>query len=763
VEGLSGWKHNDLLVGTSFPIGVVDAVGGGVEENLGFQSRLTQAGVDRIHGLQQIVGGAPLDDPDATILDPSNGTDIILGGDGSDTIQGKAGDDIIDGDAWLNVRISVRANKDGTGAELFSVDTARELQPLLLNREINPGQLTIVREILWADGHNDVDVAVYSGNRSEYEILDFGNSDGFFIVAHTNPVLVGNALSDGIDTLRNIERVRFADQTVTLINLAPVGAPAISDITPTEGEMITASLGTLIDYDGMPAPGGYSYQWQVLTGGSWTNIGGATGASFTPTQAVVNHQLRVQVSYTDGGGTLETVASAATAVVGDLFIGGHGADTPTLTAGADHAFGNNGNDTLDGGAGADTLEGGMGYDHYIVDDVGDVVVEAAGGGIDTVRALMSYTLGSEVEHLQLIGTGGDSGTGNELANMIIGNAANNSLSGLSGNDSLFGQDGDDTLDGGVGADALVGGFGNDTFIVDDVDDRVLENSGQGIDLVLASISFTLTSSVENLTLTGTTNINGSGNVLANIITGNDGNNMLFGDAGVDTLFGGLGNDTLDGGSGNDSLIGGAGDDTYIVSSSGEILVELAGGGIDLAISSTGYALAAEVENLTLTGALAINGDGNVLTNAIIGNDGANRLRGFDGSDTLSGGDGNDTLIGGAGADVLDGGAGLDAFRYDSASEGGDTIIGYVGAEDRIQISVSGFGGGLTTGTNLLATGRYMENVGGFATNAIGQFAFDTSTQTLWWDVDGTGAADRVMIASVVGATGWSVSELQLFA
>jgi hypothetical protein len=81
----------------------------------------------------------------------------------------------------------------------------------------------------------------------------------------------------------------------------------------------------------------------------------------------------------------------------------------------------------------------------------------------------------------------------------------------------------------------------------------------------------------------------------------------------------------------------------------------------------------------------------------------------------------------------------------------------------VQISVSGFGGGLTISTNLLATGRYVENAGGFATNAVGQFAFDTSTQTLWWDTDGTGIDSRVMIASLTGATGWSVSELQLIA
>ncbi|MFC7540322.1 beta strand repeat-containing protein [Siccirubricoccus deserti] len=877
------------------------------------------------------------------MLDTADATDIILGGDGSDTIQGKAGNDIIDGDAWLNVRISVRANSDGTGAELFSVDSMTQIQQQIFAGTINPGQLKIVREILHADGHDDLDIAVYSGNRSEYEIFDFGD---FIQIAHVNPVLVGNALSNGIDTLRNIERVRFADETVTLRNLAPVGTPRSATSRRPRG-MITATLGTLVDYDGLPPVSSFSYQWQVLIGGTWTNILGATAAAFTPTESVVNHQLRVQVSYVDGGGSFETVYSGPTAVVGDLFVGGNGADIPVLTAGADHAFGNGGNDTLDGGAGADTLEGGAGDDTYIVDDAGDVVVEVAGQGTDHVLASVDFTLSGSLENLTLIGLaningtgtnganlitgnaganvlsgaggndtliggGGDDtmlggmgddvyivddagdvvfeaagqgtdlvmasvnysiagsgslenltltglanidGTGNNGTNVITGNAGNNLLNGGGGHDTLFGGLGNDTLDGGTGADSMVGGAGDDTYIVDNAGDVVVEVAGQGTDHVLASVDFTLSGSLENLTLIGLANINGTGtnganlitgnagaNMLSgaggndtliggggddtmlggtgddiyivddagdvvfeatgqgtdlvmasvnysiagsgslenltltglanidgtgnngtNVITGNDGNNLLSGGGGHDTLFGGIGNDTLDGGTGADSMVGGVGDDTYIVDSAGDVMVEVTGGGVDLVMASVSHTLGIEVENLMLTGTLAVDGSGNVLANMITGNDATNRLNGGDGNDTLIGAGGNDTLIGGAGADVLSGGAGLDTFRYNFADEGGDTIVGYVGAEDRVQISVSGFGGGLALGMDLLATGRYVENADGLATNAVGQFAFDTITQTLWWDVDGTGTEDRVMIASLTGATGWSVSELQLIA
>jgi Ca2+-binding RTX toxin-like protein len=167
--------------------------------------------------------------------------------------------------------------------------------------------------------------------------------------------------------------------------------------------------------------------------------------------------------------------------------------------------------------------------------------------------------------------------------------------------------------------------------------------------------------------------------------------------------------------------------------------------------------------MTLTGVAAINATANALANVITGNEVANRLNGGAGNDTMFGGGGDDTLMGGVGADQLTGGAGLDVFRYDFASEGGDTILGYVGADDRLQISVSGFGGGLLQSTNLQATGRYVENVGGTATVAFGQFAFDTAAGVLWWDADGTGAGARTMVADLTGAIGWSVSELQLIA
>jgi len=169
------------------------------------------------------------------------------------------------------------------------------------------------------------------------------------------------------------------------------------------------------------------------------------------------------------------------------------------------------------------MQGNGGNDTYVVDNAGDQVIERAGGGYDVVYSSVDYTLPSEVEELIL--TGGTSGTGNALNNRITGTSAAN------------------TLDGGAGADTKLGGAGNDTYIVDNVGDAVVENAGEGTDLVQASVSYTLGANVENLTLTGSAAINGTGNGLANVITGNAAANTLDGAGGLDTLTGNGGYDT----------------------------------------------------------------------------------------------------------------------------------------------------------------------------------------------------------------------------
>ncbi len=378
--------------------------------------------------------------------------------------------------------------------------------------------------------------------------------------------------------------------------------------------------------------------------------------------------------------------------------------------------GNSGNNVLEGGLGVDTLTGGDGNDTYIVDSTTDMISDSM--GMDIVQSSVTYSLASyaDIENLTLIGTA-VGGTGNSLNNVIVGNSSNN------------------VLEGGLGTDTLTGGGGNDTYIVDSTTDIISDSIG--IDIVQSSVTYSLAShtELENLTLTGSVDLDGTGNSLNNVITGNSGNNVLEGGLGIDTLTGGNGNDTyivdsttdkifdsigmdvvqssvtyslashsdlenltltgsvsingtgnsldniiignssnniLNGGLGADTLSGGLGNDTYYVDNVGDVVTENLGEGTDTVNATIDYSLLANVENLGLQGTANLNGTGNELNNSLTGNSGNN---------VLSGGLGNDVLNGGLGADTLSGGLGNDTYYVDNIGdvvtenlgEGTDTV------------------------------------------------------------------------------------------
>ena len=323
------------------------------------------------------------------------------------------------------------------------------------------------------------------------------------------------------------------------------------------------------------------------------------------------------------------------------------------------------------------MTGGAGDDTYVVDNALDKVTEALAGvpgGTDTVESSITYILGLNVENLELTGSGNINGTGNTLNNTIIGNSGNN------------------VLNGGLGVDTLIGGLGDDTYVYDGVD-SITEGIDGGSDTV--QLAYNISDAVlapfpifvdtflgiENLTAVGTGRFFLTGNSNDNILIGNASNNMLVGGdgndtllsgAGVDTLDGGAGNDWLDGGLGDDTFYGGDGDDTYVLSAATDMINGDTSGNDTVQAGFT-YSIAsrADLENIALTGALAINATGNDEQNILTGNALANILIGGGDNDTLDGGAGADTLDGGLGADAMTGGAGNDTYVVDNA---GDTVV-----------------------------------------------------------------------------------------
>ncbi|MGC2857252.1 nidogen-like domain-containing protein [Novispirillum sp. DQ9] len=363
------------------------------------------------------------------------------------------------------------------------------------------------------------------------------------------------------------------------------------------------------------------------------------------------------------------------------------------------------------------------------------------GGLGGTVARAGFTAGDGVNYYELPQSGNQSGmlsletilgntgtagrylfthnSGNNANNVIRGTAGNNVLFGGGGNDILYGYGGNDQLDGGTGINTLYGGTGNDLYIVRSGRDRVIERLREGTDTVQTDISYLLGANVENLVLTGTDNVKGTGNGLANRIVGNRGNNIL------------------DGGAGNDTV-------SYEMAATGvrvdlrQTTAQVTGDGTD---TLRGF------ENLT----------GSVYGDTLTGTNGANILSGLSGDDTLLAGGGNDVLIGGDGADVLTGGAGTDRFRYLSTSEGGDTITDFTPRTDRLEFASTAFG---RMRVGALAGIRFQSlAASGNATTRDARFVFNQQEGALYYDADGNRAGTGVRIATLTNVNTLSASSI----
>jgi Ca2+-binding RTX toxin-like protein len=732
---------------------------------------------------------------------------VIFGGDLDDTINGLGGNDTLDGGAGadsLDGGTGADSMAGGTGDDTYLVDDAGDV----VVEAADAGQDHVIASVTHTLGAA-VERLTLSGSG---DINGTGNALANRLEGNAGANTLDGGL--GADTMAGgagDDTYVVDDAADVVVELADEGQDrVIASITHTLGagvERLTLSGTGDINGTGNALDNrlGGNAGANTLDGGEGNDtlfgdagadmlIGGVGDDTYLVDDAadVVaelpnegNDRVIASVSHTLAAGVERLILWGSDDLDGtgnDLdnrLDGNAGANTLDGEAGNDSLVGGLGHDVLDGGTGTDTMEGGAGDDTYVVDEVTDVVLELAGAGNDRVRASINYTLDANLERLSLEGSDDLDGTGNARANRLDGNAGANTLDGGAGNDSLYGEagadsliggQGQDWLDGGTGTDTMEGGAGNDIYVVDDAADVVVEAADAGIDRVRASVSHTLGTGVERLTLFGADDIDGTGNALANQLEGNAGantldggagNDTLSGGAGLDSLIGGQGQDLLDGGTGADTMEGGTGNDIYVVDDAADVVVELAGAGSDQVRASVSHALGANLERLTLMGSADINGTGNGMANRLDGNAGHNildggmgndALNGLAGNDTLTGGGGNDTLDGGAGADSMEGGLGADVFLFGSATEAdGDVIADFNVAEgDRIDLRR------IDPDSSLLGNQSFTWIGGADFGEVVGELRF--ASGVLEGDLDGDGGADFQVtltgIATLTAANIW---------
>jgi Ca2+-binding RTX toxin-like protein len=343
----------------------------------------------------------------------------------------------------------------------------------------------------------------------------------------------------------------------------------------------------------------------------------------------------------------------------DVITGTASADELFGLGGDDSLEGGGGDDLLDGGSGADAMAGGAGDDAYIVDDLSDVITEAADDGIDEARtSLFLFNLPDNVENL--VGTSSD-------VQWLYGNSADNELWAGSGGGGIIGGDGDDILHHNSAGGHVSGGTGYDICILaGTLADYAITRSGYAFlndeRLQVYNIALGTTSPMSEIELFVFEGDGASYTIAAlfdrhgtagnDEVTGDDSMNFLYGLEGNDIILGLGGSDWIDGGAGADTMIGGAGEDVYIVDDSSDLIVEEANAGFEnVRIHAAYYTLSANVENGWAFSTAATRLIGNAGSNRLVGNAGDDVLEGRGGDDVLEGRGGTDTMIGGAGNDL----------------------------------------------------------------------------------------------------------------
>ncbi|GGC20365.1 hypothetical protein GM672_19835 [Massilia buxea] len=589
--------------------------------------------------------------PGSQTITGSDGDDTLDGGAGSDRLVGGAGDDtyIVDvaGDDAVEladegvdtVQVAFTAKGTYTLGEQVENAIVTPLTAIAINVTGNALGNTLtgngaINALLGMDGDDTLDGA--AGN----DALDGGNGDDSLAGGVGNDNLLGGAGNDTLDGgAGNDVMAGGAGDDVYFVDGAgdktteAAGAGLDSVHTTLATYTLAANVEALL-YTGKAAfTGTGNAENNVIdsgSGGGNDRLNGGIGddtlaghAGNDTLDGGVGNDTAVldqaheayTVSALVVGETLLTTAAGARTILKNIENVRFGDVTVTLaellagkaTVGNDVMTGTAGVDLLDGGAGADTMAGLAGNDVYVLENVGDSIVEAVDGGIDTARvaytaAGKTYVLEANVENATVAGTVATNLTGNALDNELTGNAVANTLvgddgddllAGMAGNDNLQGGAGADTLDGGSGNDVLAGGSGDDTYHVDTAADTIVELADAGYDVVFstaATYALKAGASVEWLEYAGTGSFAGTGNEFANVIVGGSGADRLAGGAGADTLVGGAGNDALTGGIGADHFrLDMASLDTIADFVSGTDIVELDVGALKLGDGGAGQA------------------------------------------------------------------------------------------------------------------------------------------------------------------------------
>ncbi|MHB1677396.1 MAG: lipase family protein [Sulfuriferula sp.] len=392
-----------------------------------------------------------------------------------------------------------------------------------------------------------------------------GTGNTTFVVQSTTDLIQAQSTGSNINTVKSsVSYVLSAN----IQNLTLIGTAAISGTGNDIANTITANSGddTLIAGTGIATlAGGTGNDTFIVNNVNDVVQAQSSGSNINKVLSSVNYVAPVNVQNLTLTGTADLTATGNG--LNNVITANSGNDTLIGGAGNDTVIAGTGNDWLIAGSGLDTLIGGVGQDTFVVNNSNDAIIQQPNSGNSTVLASVNYVLPSNVDMLTLAGSANLAATGNSENDVITGNTGNDTLIAGSGNDQLLAGSGNDTLIAGSGDDTLVagsgmvtmiGGVGDDTFVVNNNADVVqAQFTGTNTNTVLSLVSYSLLNAqnVQNLTLTGSANLNATGNNLDNIITANNGN---------DTLVAGSGNDTLVAGAGNSTLTGGTGLDTFVM-------------------------------------------------------------------------------------------------------------------------------------------------------------------------------------------------------